>query len=209
VAGLGYDLVEAERARRGPLRVMIDRILGDAYPEARGAGEFVTIDDGEVATRQLQLALEVEAVAYERLRGLLLLGLDRPAAPGRLRALRRAGDRTCAEGSPSRAGATGRGRARPAGRGLALRELLPPAPAQARAGREGGQQGCRQARREICKGACRRPWGRVEQVDAPAAEAAAQELGFELGGSARSAPRAGDRLQGPRARPRLRKGLER
>ena len=77
VTGLGYELVEVERAPRGLLRVMIDRVPGHAYPEARGAGEFVTIDDCEVVTRQLQLALEVEGVAYERLE-VSSPGLDRP-----------------------------------------------------------------------------------------------------------------------------------
>ena len=77
VTGLGYELVELERAPRGLLRVMIDRVPGHAYPEARGGGEFVTIDACEVVTRQLQLALEVEGVAYERLE-VSSPGLDRP-----------------------------------------------------------------------------------------------------------------------------------
>jgi len=77
VTGLGYELVEMERAPRGLLRVMIDRVPGHAYPEARGGGEFVTIDDCEAVTRQLQLTLEVEGVAYERLE-VSSPGLDRP-----------------------------------------------------------------------------------------------------------------------------------
>jgi ribosome maturation factor RimP len=67
VTGLGFDLVDVERSARGLLRVFIDRIPGHVYPEAQGAGEFVTVDDCEVVTRQLLLALEVDAVAYERL----------------------------------------------------------------------------------------------------------------------------------------------
>jgi ribosome maturation factor RimP len=77
VTGLGYDLVEVERAPRGLLRVLIDRVPGHAYPDERGAGEFVTIDDCEVVTRQLQLSLEVEGVDYARLE-VSSPGLDRP-----------------------------------------------------------------------------------------------------------------------------------
>jgi len=76
VTGLGFDLVDVERSARGLLRVYIDRIPGRAYPEAQGAGEFVTVDDCEAVTRQLQLALEVDAVAYERLE-VSSPGLDR------------------------------------------------------------------------------------------------------------------------------------
>ncbi|MFM7704289.1 MAG: hypothetical protein ACKO6D_05115, partial [Rubrivivax sp.] len=77
VTALGYDLVEVERAPRGLLRVSIDRIPGQGYPMERGAGEFVTIDDCEVVTRQLQLSLEVDGVEYERLE-VSSPGLDRP-----------------------------------------------------------------------------------------------------------------------------------
>ena len=77
VTALGYDLVEVERAPRGLLRVSIDRVPGHAYPSERGAGEFVTIDDCEVVTRQLQLALEVDGVEYERLE-VSSPGVDRP-----------------------------------------------------------------------------------------------------------------------------------
>jgi ribosome maturation factor RimP len=99
VTGLGYELVEVERAARGLLRVTIDRVPGRAYParvagdggpggdgiqgaEAGGAaaadrGEFVTVDDCERVTRQLQYALEVDGVPYERLE-VSSPGLDRP-----------------------------------------------------------------------------------------------------------------------------------
>ena len=77
VAGLGYDLVDVDRSARGLLRVFIDRLPGQAYPEARGAGEFVTVDDCEAVTRQLQYSLEVDEVAYERLE-VSSPGVDRP-----------------------------------------------------------------------------------------------------------------------------------
>lgn len=70
VSGLGYDLVETERAPRGLLRVYIDRVAGDP------AGGFITVDDCEKVTRQLQHVLEVEGIAYERLE-VSSPGLDR------------------------------------------------------------------------------------------------------------------------------------
>jgi ribosome maturation factor RimP len=75
VLGLGYELVDVERAGRGLLRVTIDRVPGRAYPG--GPGEFVTVEDCEAVTRQLQYALEVAQVAYERLE-VSSPGLDRP-----------------------------------------------------------------------------------------------------------------------------------
>jgi ribosome maturation factor RimP len=75
VTGLGYDLVDCERSARGLLRVFIDRVQGRAY--ATGAGEFVTVDDCEQVTRQLQYVLEVEGCNYERLE-VSSPGLDRP-----------------------------------------------------------------------------------------------------------------------------------
>lgn len=89
VTGLGYDLVDVERAARGLLRVTIDRVPGQAYPargsaagDAAGAaaldtGEFVTVEDCERVTRQLQYALEVDGVDYQRLE-VSSPGLDRP-----------------------------------------------------------------------------------------------------------------------------------
>lgn len=76
VTGLGFDLVDIERSARGLLRVFIDRVPGQVYPEAQGAGEFVTVDDCELVTRQLLYVLEVENVAYERLE-VSSPGLDR------------------------------------------------------------------------------------------------------------------------------------
>lgn len=75
VTGLGYDLVDIERSARGLLRVTIDRLPGQAYPG--DAGEFVTVDDCERVTRQLQYVLEVDGLAYERLE-VSSPGLDRP-----------------------------------------------------------------------------------------------------------------------------------
>src|SRR5438552_1227351 len=75
ITGLGYDLVDCERSARGLLRVFIDRVPGQAYPT--GLGEFVTVDDCEQVTRQLQYVLEVENCAYERLE-VSSPGLDRP-----------------------------------------------------------------------------------------------------------------------------------
>ncbi|MBW8829441.1 MAG: ribosome maturation factor RimP [Burkholderiales bacterium] len=71
VTGLGYDLVDIERSARGLLRVFIDRLPGD--PD----GEFITVDDCEKVTRQLQHVLEVEGGSYERLE-VSSPGLDRP-----------------------------------------------------------------------------------------------------------------------------------
>ena len=79
VSGLGYELVDVERAPRGLLRVTIDRIPGREYPAGEGGlvSEFITVDDCEQVTRQLQYSLEVDAVEYERLE-VSSPGLDRP-----------------------------------------------------------------------------------------------------------------------------------
>ena len=74
VLGLGYDLVDVERAPRGLLRVTIDLPWAGADG---GAGRFVTVEDCERVTRQLQHVLEVEGFAYERLE-VSSPGLDRP-----------------------------------------------------------------------------------------------------------------------------------
>ncbi len=75
VRGLGYDLVEVERAAGGLLRVTID------HPAQDGAARFITVDDCEKVTRQLQHVLEVEGTAYERLE-VSSPGLDRPLKTG-------------------------------------------------------------------------------------------------------------------------------
>ena len=75
VTGLGFDVVDVERAAGGLLRVMIDRLPGQTY--STGPGEFVVVEDCEIVTRQLQFLLEVEAVDYARLE-VSSPGLDRP-----------------------------------------------------------------------------------------------------------------------------------
>ena len=72
VTGLGYDLVEIERSAAGLLRITID------MPYVPGAVEqFVTVEDCETVTRQLQFLLEVEQVDYKRLE-VGSPGIDRP-----------------------------------------------------------------------------------------------------------------------------------
>lgn len=75
VIGLGYDLVDVERAAGGVLRVTIDRVAGQAY--STGESEFVLVEDCEAVTRQLQYVLEVENADYSRLE-VSSPGLDRP-----------------------------------------------------------------------------------------------------------------------------------
>lgn len=75
VTGLGYELVDVERSAGGLLRVYIDRVPGHAYPS--GEHEFVTVEDCEAVTRQLQYVLEVDNVDYARLE-VSSPGLDRP-----------------------------------------------------------------------------------------------------------------------------------
>ena len=75
VTGLGYDLVDVERAPGGLMQVFIDHPAG-RFPVG-SPSEFITVDDCERVTRQLQTVLEVEAVAYERLE-VSSPGLDRP-----------------------------------------------------------------------------------------------------------------------------------
>lgn len=76
VSALGYELVDTERSAGGLLRVFIDKAAAD-----RSSGEpqreFVTVDDCEKVTRQLQHVLEVEGCVYERLE-VSSPGLDRP-----------------------------------------------------------------------------------------------------------------------------------
>lgn len=72
VTGLGFDLVDLERSAGGMLRVTID------WPWVAGEPErFVTVEDCERITRQLQLLLEVEGVEYKRLE-VGSPGIDRP-----------------------------------------------------------------------------------------------------------------------------------
>ena len=80
VAGLGYDLVEIDRSAGGLLRITIDLpwsppVLDGA--QAAPADQFVTVEDCEKVTRQLQYALEVDEVDYKRLE-VSSPGIDRP-----------------------------------------------------------------------------------------------------------------------------------
>ena len=67
VTGLGYDLVEIERSAGGLLRITIDLPWQPPVGEAPAAEQFITVEDCEKVTRQLQFALEVDAVDYNRL----------------------------------------------------------------------------------------------------------------------------------------------
>jgi ribosome maturation factor RimP len=71
VVGMGYELVEFEKAGRGLLRVYID-----FTPENAEQGQ-ITVEDCEKVTHQLLHVLTVENVVYERLE-VSSPGLDRP-----------------------------------------------------------------------------------------------------------------------------------
>ena len=73
VTGLGYDLVEIERSAGGLLRITIDWLWEPGVAEER----FITVEDCEKVTRQLQFALEVEGAEYRRLE-VSSPGIDRP-----------------------------------------------------------------------------------------------------------------------------------
>jgi ribosome maturation factor RimP len=73
VTGLGYDLVDLERSAGGLLRVTIDC----PWVPGQAADAFVTVEDCETVTRQLQFLLEVENVDYKRLE-VGSPGIDRP-----------------------------------------------------------------------------------------------------------------------------------
>lgn len=75
VSGLGFELVELERSAGGLLRVTIDFpwLAGTEAIEPRSIG----VDDCEAVSRQLQYALEVDDVDYQRLE-VSSPGLDRP-----------------------------------------------------------------------------------------------------------------------------------
>ena len=78
VTGLGFDLVDLERSAGGLLRVTIDLPW---VPPTEGvptsADQFVSVEDCEIVTRQLQYLLEVEGVEYRRLE-VGSPGIDRP-----------------------------------------------------------------------------------------------------------------------------------
>lgn len=78
VTGLGFDLVDLERSAGGLLRVTIDLPWQPpAEGQAPQAEQFVTVEDCETVTRQLQYLLEVEGVDYRRLE-VGSPGIDRP-----------------------------------------------------------------------------------------------------------------------------------
>ncbi len=74
VGGLSYDLVEINRSVGGLLRITIDLPW---MPGVAGVEQFVTVEDCEKVTRQLQFTLEVEAIEYSRLE-VSSPGIDRP-----------------------------------------------------------------------------------------------------------------------------------
>ena len=78
VTGLGYDLLEIDRSAGGLLRITIDwpwqAPAEDVHPVL---DQFVTVEDCEKVTRQLQFALEVDAIEYKRLE-VSSPGIDRP-----------------------------------------------------------------------------------------------------------------------------------
>jgi ribosome maturation factor RimP len=71
VTGLGYDLVEIDRTAGGLLRITID------WPWQPGSELFINVEDCEKVNRQLQFALEVDGVEYNRLE-VSSPGIDRP-----------------------------------------------------------------------------------------------------------------------------------
>ncbi len=76
VTGLGYDLVEVVRSAGGLLRITID-LPGTPSGDAAAGEQFVTVEDCEKVTRQLQFALEVDGADYKRLE-VSSPGIDRP-----------------------------------------------------------------------------------------------------------------------------------
>lgn len=77
VTGLGYDLVEIDRSAGGLLRITIDLPWTKPSAEAPQVEQFVTVEDCEKVTRQLQFALEVDQIEYRRLE-VSSPGIDRP-----------------------------------------------------------------------------------------------------------------------------------
>jgi len=80
VTGLGFDLVDIEHSAGGLLRVTIDWPWAASQSLASvdsAVEQFITVEDCEKVTRQLQFALEVEAIEYRRLE-VSSPGIDRP-----------------------------------------------------------------------------------------------------------------------------------
>jgi ribosome maturation factor RimP len=71
LAGMGYELVDAQVSGRGKLvRIFIDRLRG-------GPSSGITLDDCAEVSRQLTRVFAVEGIDYERLE-VSSPGLDRP-----------------------------------------------------------------------------------------------------------------------------------
>ena len=77
MGGLGYDLVEIDRSAGGLLRITIDLPWEMPQPGVPAVDQFITVEDCEKVTRQLQFALEVDGVEYRRLE-VSSPGIDRP-----------------------------------------------------------------------------------------------------------------------------------
>ena len=77
VNGLGYDLVEIDRSAGGLLRITIDLPWEVPQASVPSVEQFITVEDCEKVTRQLQFALEVDGVEYRRLE-VSSPGIDRP-----------------------------------------------------------------------------------------------------------------------------------
>ena len=77
VGGLGYDLVEIDRSAGGLLRITIDLPWVQAADGEAHTEQFITVEDCEKVTRQLQFALEVDGIEYKRLE-VSSPGIDRP-----------------------------------------------------------------------------------------------------------------------------------
>ena len=81
VAGLGYELVDIERAGGGLLRVTIER-PGAVPRPGEVSQDGITVDDCERVSHQLSHLLTVENVPYERLE-VGSPGVDRPLRSAR------------------------------------------------------------------------------------------------------------------------------
>jgi ribosome maturation factor RimP len=77
VTGMGFDLVDLDRSAGGLLRVTIDWPWQLPAPGQAAVERFVTVEDCEKITRQLQYLLEVEGLEYRRLE-VGSPGIDRP-----------------------------------------------------------------------------------------------------------------------------------
>jgi ribosome maturation factor RimP len=77
VTGLGFDLVDLERSAGGLIRVTIDHPWSPPAEGQEAVERFVTVEDCEKITRQLQYLLEVEGLEYRRLE-VGSPGIDRP-----------------------------------------------------------------------------------------------------------------------------------